>query len=142
VFEKLEKVKLPEGLQTIGPWSFGGTALTEIEMPASVLTIGENAFIGCAFVSVTLPGVTSVKAGAFYGCSMVSVTMPNVESIGGEAFAGTALTAVYLGATVPTVEDDSFPASAQFYVPDALALVDYLLSPDWLPYAGKIFIAP
>ena len=81
--EKLVKITLPEGVQNIGEYAFGGnpkgTGLTEISLPASLSEIGANAFRNAK-------SLAKVTIGA------------NVAYIGDNAFGGTAVSDLTYGA--------------------------------------------
>lgn len=40
----VEKIKLSEGLKTIGEWAFGKTGISHIELPNSVISIRDYSF--------------------------------------------------------------------------------------------------
>lgn len=63
-------VSLPEGLVTIGPDCFGGSAISEINIPTSVTSIGECAFYGCNNLQgAHIPaGVTIIESECFAYC--------------------------------------------------------------------------
>ncbi len=44
---RLEQIRLPEGLVSIGDWAFSGTALETVHLPGSVRSIGREAFQNC-----------------------------------------------------------------------------------------------
>jgi len=84
-------VIIPDGIESIGPYSFGGcTRLASVVIPDSVKTIGNNAFISCTSLSdVSIgKGVTTIEKDAFYCCTnLESITIPeSVTSIGETAF--------------------------------------------------------
>ncbi len=90
---ELEKVTLPDSLESIGQSAFAGcSALTELDIPDSVKTIGSSAFMGCyGLTSVTVgKGVTEIPDDCFFSCpSLTEVTLPaKLKSIGSEAFFG------------------------------------------------------
>lgn len=87
----LQTVNLPEGLTSIGNYSFAYCrALEEIQLPESVQSIGECAFRRCeALKSITLPeGCESIGSSAFGYCfNLGSVTLPStLTSVGSSAF--------------------------------------------------------
>ena len=68
--EKLESVKLPKSLKTIGESAFAGTAITELTIPESVEKIGAEAFINCKSLPVaTVLGKTTVIGREAFGCT-------------------------------------------------------------------------
>lgn len=77
--EKLVKITLPEGVQNIGEYAFGGnpkgTGLTEISLPASLSEIGANAFRNSENLAKITIGKNVVYIGdnAFAGCSVTEL---------------------------------------------------------------------
>ncbi|MCQ2215901.1 MAG: leucine-rich repeat domain-containing protein [Bacteroidales bacterium] len=68
---KVEEVKIPSRVTSIGDYAFSGcSSLTSVEIPSSVTQIGNYAFSGCSgLTSITIPpSVTSIGGGAFEGC--------------------------------------------------------------------------
>gem|GEM_PF-7115613 len=69
----LNKVKLPDTLETIGAGTFKGcTALTEITIPSSVTTIADTAFAGCTNLkTITIKKSTDSIENAPWGATNV-----------------------------------------------------------------------
>ena len=63
----ISRVKIQDGVTTIGRWSFNGCAkLIRISIPDSVTFVGEGAFRGCAkLTSVSVPVNAEIEDGAF-----------------------------------------------------------------------------
>ena len=84
--DRVEKVKIKEGVATIGSFAFYDCGeLTSVSIPASVTRIGDYAFSGCWLESVEIPeGVAELGDGAFAECfSLSSVSIPaSVASVG------------------------------------------------------------
>lgn len=77
--KKLETIKLPAGLVSIGLMAFNYTSLKTIEWSNSLTTIGDFAFDGCQFTSFTLPAsVQTLGYHILSSCS--SLTELNVAS--------------------------------------------------------------
>lgn len=76
---------IPDGVETIGPYSFESSALTSIVIPSSVKTIGESAFFRSALTSIVIP--------------------ESVETIGKAAFSQSSVltTVTFEGTTAPTI---------------------------------------
>ncbi|MDE5828715.1 MAG: leucine-rich repeat domain-containing protein [Duncaniella sp.] len=56
----LDKLELPDGLETIGAEAFSNIAVTELQLPEGMTAVGEDAFHGCAALeSLTLPSTLS-----------------------------------------------------------------------------------
>ncbi len=87
---KLQKVQLPDTVETIGEYAFYQTQLTQIDLPNKITRIEEGTFYGCPLKMIQLPlGVKYIGANAFHGCNLSEIVVPNkVESIGEFAFAG------------------------------------------------------
>ena len=67
----LEKVNLPNGLQTIGTWAFGQAKLSEIDIPETVQRIDDWAFQLTDLTSVVIPENTNLGENAFFNDSRV-----------------------------------------------------------------------
>ena len=75
--ESLETIEFPEGLQSIGAWSFAYTGLNAINIPDGVTGIGGGAFSGCESIqSIEIPeSVETIGSSVFEGClSLTEVT--------------------------------------------------------------------
>lgn len=102
----LEKVVLPEGLETIDNSAFAMcSALEEINIPSTVTTLGRWILEGAGVKSVTIPsGVTEIPASCFYGSALTSIEIPSsVQTIGDWAFQNTKLTNVVIPSSVTSI---------------------------------------
>jgi hypothetical protein len=111
--QKLTKVIIPEGVETIEDYTFMFCySLAEVNLPGSVTAIGVNAFRYCGFTSIALPeNLQSIGNGALSGCeNLVSVVIPeSVTSIGGGVFEGcTNLTSVTFPQHITTIPELTF----------------------------------
>lgn len=89
--QALQRVFLPDAIETIGAYAFSGcSALERIHLPASLTAISQRMFDGCGSLEqVTLPaGLLSIGDYAFYGCgSLKRLRLPEgVQRIGKYAF--------------------------------------------------------
>lgn len=89
--QKLESVRLPLSLTTIGDYTFNYcTSLTSINIPNGVTTIGDRAFFSCyKLVECSLPSTLQIiGAMVFENCeALASISIPPyVESIGNHCF--------------------------------------------------------
>lgn len=114
---------IPDGVETIGPYSFQGTALTSIEIPSSVKTIREGAFSLSALTSIVIP--------------------ESVTTIGNDAFMWSVLTTVtFEGTEAPTIGTGIFgncPKLAGIFVPaNATGYTGDSASDNWKAWAEKI----
>ena len=67
---KLEKIVIPEGIETIGQGAFAECEnLTSVTLPSTIRSIGDWAFQGCTnLTEVIIPeSVTSIRFGGFDG---------------------------------------------------------------------------
>lgn len=73
--EKLQSVKIPNGITTIEDGTFGFCSLTSVEIPDSVTTIGSKAFFECpSLTKVVIPAsVISIVEGIFTGSDNVII---------------------------------------------------------------------
>lgn len=98
---------IPDGVETIGPYSFESSALTSLVIPSSVKTIREGAFYLSALTSIEIgEAVETIEVMAFFRSALTSLVIPkSVETIGKGAFSqSSALTTVtFEGETAPTI---------------------------------------
>lgn len=72
---------IPDGVETIGPYSFESSALTSIVIPSSVKTIGESAFFRSALTSIEIgEAVETIGEGAFSQSSVLTTVTFEGES--------------------------------------------------------------
>lgn len=124
---------IPDGVETIGPYSFESSALTSLVIPSPVKTIREGAFYLSALTSIEIgEAVETIEVMAFFRSALTSIVIPkSVETIGKGAFSqSSALTTVtFEGETAPTIGKGIFaycdnlasilvPASATGYTGD------------------------
>lgn len=114
---------IPDGVETIGSFSFLGTAITSLEIPSSVKTIGEAAFESSALTSLVIPSsVETIGEAAFSQSALTSIVIPeSVTTIGNDAFMWSVLTTVtFEGTEAPTIGTGIFgncPNLAGIFVP-------------------------
>lgn len=84
----IEKMQLPEGLESIGKMAFMTSAVRYLEFPESVKTIGQEAFFNAQLRSADLDeGLETIGDRAFSVSHVVGITIPaSVKSIGEGAF--------------------------------------------------------
>ena len=76
--EKLQKVHIPEGVDTVAHCAFANTALTEIEFPSTVRFIGDCLPDCNELTSVTIKGKAKVSKYLFDSCPNLKVlNLPN-----------------------------------------------------------------
>jgi len=86
---KLTSLTLPEGLVSIGNYSFQSTKIKDIDFPATLKSIGDYAFMYCNLSTVSLPeGLESIGGRTFYYMSnLKKVVLPSsLTAIGDYAF--------------------------------------------------------
>ena len=147
ILDGMGEYAIPEGVTTIGAYSFMGcNALKGITLPQGLTTIQEFAFENCYnLASVTFPdSVTEIGGGAFLDCkSLTSINIPaSVTSIESYAFYNcTSLTSVYCKATTPPAGDEymfTYNASGRkIYVPTE-SVDAYKAADGWSEYADSI----
>lgn len=103
---------IPDGVETIGPYSFESSALDSLKILSSVKTIGESAFYLSDLISIVIgEAVETIGAMVFFRSALTSIVIPeSVETIGEGAFSqSSALTTVtFEGETAPTIEAGIF----------------------------------
>ena len=89
--QALNDVKLPENIERICGFAFGGTGIQEISFPESVIEIGRYAFAGCKQLKkVQLNnGISRIEEGAFAYCKKLTmISIPdNITYFGKDVFA-------------------------------------------------------
>ena len=105
---------IPDGVETIGPFSFESSALTSIVIPSSVKTIGESAFFRSALTSIEIgEAVETIGAMAFFSSALTSIVIPeSVKTIGEGAFTLSALTSIVIPESVETIGKAAFSQSS------------------------------
>ena len=96
--DKLLSADLPQSLERIGVWAFGGSALSSIDIPSGCSSIGGGAFEDCSSITnVIIPeACTGIGDYAFGGCTgLRSVTFEGdaPSSIGEHSFSGVSASA-------------------------------------------------
>lgn len=93
IFEStsIQRIILPDGVETIGKGAFQFSPLRDINFPASIKSIGMSCFRDCIHLgpSVTLPPMLrEIEYATFLGCNSIEkVEIPEgVEKIGDSAF--------------------------------------------------------
>lgn len=110
---RLESVKIPRGVKTIGPNAFlNCSSLSSVSVPDTVTSIGDSAFKNCGSLkSIEIPGsVTNIGAEAFWESGLTSIAIPNsVASIGEWAFSRCgALESVKIGSGLESIGKEAF----------------------------------
>lgn len=84
----IEKMELPDGLETIGKMAFMTSAVRYLEFPATMKTVDQEAFFNAQLRSVDLnEGLETIGDRAFSVSHVVGITIPaSVKSIGEGAF--------------------------------------------------------
>ncbi len=145
----ITELVIPEGVTSIGSYTFYGTSFRSVTIPDSVANIGIYAFSGSAIERLTLnaaqigssafsyctsltsvtfkDGVRYINDSAFKNCtSLSSVTFGNgLLSIGDEAFSATAIKEITLPASLRSIE------STAFYSCESLTGVAFSLTDGW-----------
>ena len=83
----LQKVILPEGLESIGKGAFSGCNLQEVNLPSTLKYIGTSAFEGCYIDNFTIPaGVEYIGVNAFNDTGMEDRKSNEARRNGGDPF--------------------------------------------------------
>lgn len=109
----LESVTIPEGVTSIGKYSFLYCKKLKIKLPSTIRNIKLGAFWDCISIdTITLPeGMTTIGNYAFNGCTgITSVTLPSsLTSIGAYAFRGCyGITEIIIPGKVTSIGEDAF----------------------------------
>lgn len=110
VFEECNtEIVFPASLKYIP--HLGENAVNKVTIPEGVETIGDATFSGCYNLSeITLPStITSIESGAFYGTSITSFNYPqNLTSISSWVFQNTNLKEFAVPEKVTEINDNAF----------------------------------
>ena len=112
----LTNVIIPEGLVSIGEWTFANcTSLASVTIPDSVTRIGNYAFYRCSsLTSINIPdGLTSIGDFVFQNCTSLEKVIfgnnPQLTGIGSSAFSDCYnLTSINIPASVIGIGRDAF----------------------------------
>lgn len=109
----LESVTIPEGVTSIGNYSFLYCKKLKIKLPSTIRNIKWGAFWDCISIdTMTLPeGMTTIGKYAFNGCTgITSVTLPSsLTSIGAYAFRGCfGITEIIIPGKVTSIGENAF----------------------------------
>lgn len=109
-----ENITIPDGVKTIGHWSFNAcNRLKSVTIPDSVTKIEHGAFCNCNnLTAINIPdGVTSIGGQAFQFChSLTSIDIPDgISKIEQRTFQHcTSLTSVNIPDSVTSIEEHAF----------------------------------
>lgn len=143
----LTEVKLPEGLTTIGGWSFYYcTSLSDITLPTTITSINCNAFERTAIQNLDLSALVklnNIDNDAFRGCKLMEdITLPaNIKSIGYWAFAENYTNVHMMGTVPPTLNNinnwNIFEEATLIFVPGE-SVGTYRQTPSWEHCANQV----
>ncbi len=87
-YEKMSKVKLNNGLKSIGKLAFADTGIENIDMPDTLVSLGEYAFGSANLQKVRLSdSLRGIPDGCFSLCFLYNIVIPkSVKYIGDKAF--------------------------------------------------------
>lgn len=106
-----ETLVIPEGITTIGGWSFGGSNVKTVVMPSTLTKITKKAFDGSAVEKVVLnEGLEVIDDQAFSKASnLKEITFPStLKSVGSESFRLAALETLTIPATLTNIGTGAF----------------------------------
>ncbi len=110
---QLERITLPNTLETICQEAFYGTGFSSIILPNTLTTIkGGNNFYNCdSLKSIIIPdGVTELPTSCFYDCDrLTAAQLPaNLTTMGGDCFSRCDLATIDIPGTLKTVPGSAF----------------------------------
>ncbi|GAX06146.1 hypothetical protein IWT25_01471 [Secundilactobacillus pentosiphilus] len=107
---QLTDIKLPKGLENIGPRAFKDNQLTSVHLPESLETIEDDAFQNNQLTSITLPeNLEIIGSRSFENNQLANVTLPeNLETIEPDAFRDNKLTDIKFPDAVKRIHDSAF----------------------------------
>lgn len=134
----VKKVKISEGISTIGKSAFEGgaryypTILESVELPSTVTTIGDYAFNKCASLeNINIPlGVTNIGDSVFSYCTNLKKINihENIKTIGYSAFSDCqSLTDVTFAEGLTTIHDGAFANTAltELILPNSVITLEH-----------------
>ena len=110
----LQKIELPEGVQTVGKKAFAENAsCTQISLPQTLRSIGAEAFSQTKTGNLSIPAsLTVIPDRAFYQSVDGKLSLPNtLTEIGGFAFSECAITEMKLPQTLRQLRSGAFSGS-------------------------------
>lgn len=107
---KNKNISIPDGVVTLGDYSFSETGINSVTIPNTVTAIGTYAFEDNYLSSIVIPNtVTSIGNNAFAYNYLTSVTIPNsVTSLGRYSFSSNKLKSITLSNKLSTIEYSAF----------------------------------
>lgn len=89
-YDKMSRIKLNDGLKSIGEWAFVSADINMLEMPDSVVSVGKEAFLMAEIEKVKLSkSLVGIPDGCFDLCSLEKIEIPSsVRYIGDRALRG------------------------------------------------------
>ncbi len=107
---KLESVIISDNVTSIGGYAFAHNNLTSFKIPDSLTEIANGIFEENNLEQITLPdGITRIGRHAFYRNQLKEVIIPDgVTEIGGSAFRSNKLETLILGKSVETIGNTSY----------------------------------
>lgn len=101
-----EEYVVPEGVETLGEYSFSHHTFRSVSLPSTLKTIGKCTFEGCNRISyMEIPSsVTEIGESAFYSTGLVDIKLnEGIESIGAKAFQKTKLSEILLPQSIKEI---------------------------------------
>ena len=125
----IQRVTLPETVETIGFAAFYNSSLTEILLPDNLTTIDARAFEATQLEEIDIPnGVKAIENGTFKDCyHLEDVTLPKkLTSIGDNAFENCSLTSISFPTKLKSIGTYAFAANQlrEVVIPDGVETID------------------
>ena len=131
-YAKLESIKLPATITSIGARAFQGSNIKSIVISNKITSIGANAFENAkSLATVDLSGAAALKtigASAFKGTALTSVDFSacaKLEEIGALAYEGLEFTSISIPSTVKSIGNLAFKGSkiTSIAIPDKVTSI-------------------
>lgn len=89
-YDKMSRITLNDGLESIGEWAFVSADINILDMPDTVVSMGKEAFLMAELEKVKLSkSLTGIPDGCFDLCSLENIEIPSsVRYIGDRALRG------------------------------------------------------
>ena len=110
LYNKLESLKLNEGLITLGDSVFAGNQLTTVKIPSSLNEISAGLFSENQITDITIPDtIKTIKTSAFSSNLLKSITIPDsITKIESFTFSENQLTSINLPNTLTEIQAEAF----------------------------------
>lgn len=133
VKNKITKLTLPEGLESMGEWAFQGNDIKEITLPSTLTDLGTRAFWGNNKLSkVNFPENGKFKStgtSTFAQTAIEEITLPDyITEIGVDCFSGTPLKSIKFSENLKVIGADAFNLAMleEFNIPEGIEKINVM----------------